>query len=391
MESGLYIHIPFCSHHCGYCGFAVSARHVEDQPFHDRYIAAILRELQLQLRRFPDLQFSTLYMGGGTPSQLGIPEIEKLFRGIAAHIPFAALREITFECNPEDIHRTPSLIDALHGLGVTRLSVGLQTLSEKGLQILERKSTRTMMEQAGDILENKWRGRSLSYDLMIGWPGQTVREFQSMDLEFLRRCRFEHISLYILNYERGTRLERNRKRSLVQPLDEDISANIWECWLDAATTLGLVHYEISNFSKEGHKSLHNRNTWRGLPYLGLGCGAVSRVGRVRWTNPATPELYLKKIAQGRPPAVAAEYLTPTLSWQEDLFLSMRFEEGLDATAFKHMHGVNPQHVLGDKLSVWREQGWLKADALAFTSKGWTLFDALVSDWMLLIEKNSLGA
>ena len=385
-EAGLYLHVPFCRHHCGYCGFAVTEKGAADRALQRQYVEAMLRELEMRLRWHPGLAFTTLYIGGGTPSILAETELRFLFSELGHLIDFAHLREITFEANPEDLLARPELPPLLRELGATRLSVGLQTLSPQGLEALERRARPEAILELSRALPRSFAG-DVCYDFILGWPGQTREAFAARDLRFLREATYHHLSIYFLNYEPGTRLERDRRLGRVKPLPEDHQVDIWESWIAAAAERGLHHYEISSFARSGHESLHNRNTWRGRPYLGAGAGAVSRVGQVRWTNLRHPPGYLKKVAAQRFPAWQAEFLTPEIRWKEDLMLSLRWKQGIDPTSFAARHGFEPLRGMEKKLAEWKKNGWLAQDSgrLRLTPAGWLLADEIITDWMARLE------
>lgn len=318
---------------------------------------------------------------------LSVENIQFLFEQLDKEVGLNRFSEITFECNPEDILGQKSLLNVLQALPVSRLSVGLQTLSSAGLHVLERQATPDKIEKVADMLESEWK-KSLSYDFLAAWPTQEKSHFETCDIEFLKRRHYHHISLYLLSFERGTRMERDRRKGLIHQLSDDDGAELWERWQQVAKEKGLLHYEISNFALPGHESQHNMSTWQGQPYLGLGSGAVSRVGKVRWTNLVTPKLYMDKIQQKRPAAAQAEYLTPEITWQESLFLGLRHSDGLNLDDFNREFGFYPLDVLGDKAQRWKTEGYLSNNKdCAFTEKGWSLFDDLISDWMLSIENH----
>lgn len=355
-----------------------------------RYIEALFREYDLRLgkKEWAGSLFSTWYIGGGTPSQLGPGGVDQLFKEMNRRQALSTFSEITFECNPEDLMQYPELPAQLYRLGVNRLSVGVQTTQLRGLQVLDRRCEVGDVYKSADLLERDFKG-SLSYDFMLGWPGQTVEDFVSGDLVFLKERHFDHLSIYFINYEPGTTLERDRRKGRFQPLSEDVEADLWDQLLPVMSDKGLEAYEISSFAAEGQRSIHNRNTWRGHPYLGLGCGAVSRAGRVRWTNLARAESYVAKLENRLYPVAEAEYLTIKMQMQEKLMLSLRHIEGLARDDFREFHTFDPCEILGEKWFFWRDRGWLLEEEgrVRMSPEGWRRYDAILSDWFLALDDN----
>lgn len=385
--TGLYLHIPFCRHLCGYCAFAKTDKGAFSEPHQLTYLDALQKEFSFYQNHISDA-LKTLYIGGGTPSRLTEASLEKLLSFLNKHLDFDHLSEKTFEINPEDLIERPDLIYQLQYHGINRVSMGIQTFSDQGLKILERKTTTDQNLQAMELLYSKFKGR-ISIDLILGWPSQTL-ECLEKDLDKLSNFPIGHYSTYLLNYEPGTRLERDRKKGRFTCLDEDTLADIWEAFQSHCQTQNYQHYEISSFCLDGQHSQHNCSTWEGHPYLGLGAGAVSRLVTTRWTNYKTPEQYISHCQSGQLPKVETEEITPQMHWEEDLLLSLRHDKGLDLTRFKQQHGLDLEHICKKDLQLGLEQGDFKIhqNKLSMTPKGWQLFDHWLSDWMLLLEAAS---
>ena len=386
--SSLYVHIPFCRHRCGYCAFAVSTKGHDDRGLHQRYIRGLGKELSRRVRRHPQLRFRTLYIGGGTPSRLHPEDMELLFATLKKELPFWSWEEVTFELNPEDLEHYPDYPTFLQKEGVTRLSLGTQTTSAAGLKVLERETTPEQVLNSVASVRSKFKG-SLSLDLIMAWPGQTLDMLEQEDLPFLDATQPDHLSIYLLNVEPGTKLDRDRRKGLIQLLDDDSSASLWERLLQHMNEMGYEHYEISNFCRAGQASLHNTLTWRGHSYLGIGMGAVSQVGPVRWTNMAAPELYLRKLEQDRWPVASAEFITPQIRWEEALLLGLRHREGLELEKLTELlaRPLPKNFINSIQMGINEGELSLENDWLRFTQKGWSRFDAWVSDWMLILESS----
>jgi putative oxygen-independent coproporphyrinogen III oxidase len=386
-DSSLYIHIPFCRHRCGYCAFAVSTKGQDDREVHRNYLRALEQELvRRKVKHGNHIKYRTLYIGGGTPSRLHPEECKALFEMISRHFNRNDWEEVTYEINPEDLEVFPSYPQVLQSLGVTRISLGTQTTSSAGLKILERQTDPQQVKNSVVRIRDHFHG-SLSLDLIIGWPGQTLEMLEGDDFPFLRLMNPDHLSIYILNIEPGTKLERDRRKGKIKILDEDLSASLWEALLKYMQQQGYQHYEISNFCKPGHHSLHNTLTWRGHCYLGLGVGAVSRMGKTRWTNVATPELYVRKLDSNRWPVASAEAVLGNIVWQEALLLSLRHREGLRLDQLSACFAEPLPKRFWESVALAETQGEVKIvdQVLYFTSRGWSRFDAWISDWMLILE------
>jgi oxygen-independent coproporphyrinogen-3 oxidase len=393
-DSSLYIHIPYCRHKCGYCAFAVSTRGQNDDIEHSQYIHAMEWELNKRLEKWHDqLKLRTLYIGGGTPSRLSVKNIQGLFNMIRKSTDAQSWEEITFEINPEDLVEKPELPLVLEDLGVQRISLGTQTTSPHGLKALERKTNPEQVLKSVQQIRSQFKG-SLSLDLIMGWPGQQLQNLQQDDLPFLERVQPDHLSIYLLNVEPGTKLERDVRKQRIELLPDEDSAALWEALTEDMERRGYKHYEISNFCRPGHPSLHNTLTWREHPYLGIGCGAVSRYGIARWTNLVTPKLYMGKIAQERWPVAHGEALSPDIQWQETLLLNLRHREGLKLSKFESkLQKASIPHIpksMHQSISTGIAEGdlQLKGETLTFTPNGWSRFDAWISDWMLMIEDSN---
>jgi putative oxygen-independent coproporphyrinogen III oxidase len=385
-EAGLYIHIPFCSSECGYCAFAKQEDSLELKKDRKKFIGSLIKELEIQFKKYSsELNFTTLYIGGGTPSLLNSNEVRELINNIR-HIVGGGFKEISYDCNPEDLVNNKSYVQVLDEVGVNRLTIGVQTLSSIGLTVLERKANKENIIQMAEELPNQFSGQ-ISYDLILGWPKQTVEEFIMYDEPFLKKHKFDHLSLYLLNVEPGTRLKRDIKHKRLSVISDDDSANIWEKCLAVTRECEMHQYEISSFCKNGKKSLHNTNTWKGLPYLGIGPGAVSRVGTNRWTNTKIYDKYMRKINQNESATETVELINAKIAWQDELIFSMRHEEGIDLDAFNNRHKLDLYHIAKSNIECGIKEKHLSfsGNILKFTPLGWNYFDAYISDWMNLLD------
>ncbi|MBI3551676.1 MAG: radical SAM family heme chaperone HemW [Elusimicrobia bacterium] len=313
---GLYVHIPFCSVKCFYCDFTAFAGQGRSVA---RYLGALAAEARLKSGRVPD----TLYVGGGTPSELSAPQIGELFDLIARAYPQSRFQESTFEANPEST--TAEKLSVLRSCGVTRLSLGAQTLDDALLKGIGRRHT------AADLVDvyrqaRTFEGWSISIDLMYGLPGQTVLSFLK-SLDDVLALEPEHLSLYGLQVEDRTLFSKRG----VEPEDDACRA-MYEDAIDRLNAAGYRHYEISNFAKPGFESKHNRIYWHDGEYVGLGCGAASFLDGVRSTSIDRLIPYCEAVEAGRLPTAQEEWLSGRDKLGETAMLGLRLVDGFEPGA-----------------------------------------------------------
>jgi oxygen-independent coproporphyrinogen III oxidase len=299
--TGLYLHIPFCSVKCFYCDFAAFSG---QNKLAGRYLAALEAEAVL----FPPRAFDTLYVGGGTPSELSAEEIDRLLAAFPG--PF---EESTFEGNPESL--TPDKLEVLKRRGVTRVSIGLQTADEALLKSVGRRHSFADFVRAFEAAAPLDR----CVDLMYGLPGQTLESLRET-LDKVLELEPEHVSLYGLQVEDRTLFSKRAVEN-----DFELERAMFELALEKLAA--YKHYEIANFALSGHESRHNLNYWNDGEYVGLGCGAASHVGGVRSTNADRLERYLRDVEAGRRPIAESESLSGKEKLGEKAFLGLRKLDG----------------------------------------------------------------
>lgn len=311
--NGLYIHIPFCATRCIYCDF-YSTTHL---PLQDRYVDALCREMELRPDRSP---IATIYIGGGTPSQLSAENLARLFHYIYKVYDVDPGAEITMECNPDDIGP-----DMLAGLPVNRVSMGAQTFSDERLRFIRRRHTAAQVDHAIHLLRSQGIG-NISIDLMFGFPGETLADWQQ-DIDHVLSLHPEHISAYGLIYEEGTPLYRLLEQGKVKEIDEQLSLDMYGTLIDRLTAEGYEHYEFSNFALPGRRSRHNASYWHNVPYIGLGASAHSYdLGTRRW-NVADIRSYMESIEQGILP-YEEETLDDDTRYNDLITTALRTREGI---------------------------------------------------------------
>lgn len=322
---GLYIHVPFCGSICSYCHFARTADH--DRRARERYVDGALRELALRESRCEILgkrlrPLATAYLGGGTPSLLEPDLVRKLIEGTIATFTTTADFELTAEANPESL--TEALAETWIGLGIERVSLGVQSLREDVLGVLGRSCSPATARRALDLACRTFP--RVSADWILG-PG--LREDRLLDeLSEAADLGVEHFSVYILEIHEGTPLQRDVSSGRVKlPTD----AHTERLYLAAGRhleSIGFGQYEVANFSRPGAESRHNRSYWAGRPYLGLGPGAHGFWGRRRYANESSLEQWLAALDAGRIPEMAVDPLNRRARRLERAILALRTCAGL---------------------------------------------------------------
>ncbi|MDD5210734.1 MAG: radical SAM family heme chaperone HemW [Elusimicrobiales bacterium] len=319
MPPGLYVHIPFCRAKCGYCDFASA-------PGTPAEIDAFLGALAAESARYDGLagSFSTLYVGGGTPSLLSPEQLDRLF-GIIETLtgPLAALRESTFEANPESLDSEKAAL--LKRAGVNRVSLGLQAPQDALLKRLGRVAMSGDFLKAWDALRAAGFD-NLNADLMCGLPGQSQADFAEA-IAWLLKLKLEHVSFYALEVHEGTPFAAAGVKE-----DPESAADMYAAGAAALEAAGLARYEISNFARPGRQSLHNLNYWEQGDYLGLGPAAASCLGGERRANTADTDDYVKAALAGAPvPQQYRETLAGRARRAERIMLGLRKTAGIELT------------------------------------------------------------
>lgn len=329
--AGLYIHIPFCKSRCIYCGF-YSTTHLS---LRDSYVSALCHEMEMRSRNVLFQQLSTIYIGGGTPSQLSISHLHDIFKCVDNHFHVDDDAEITIECNPDDV--TPSFAEALREVPINRVSMGVQTFNDERLKFLRRRHSSEQVLEAIERLRKVGIG-NISIDLMFGFPNETIEEWDN-DIEQALNLHVEHISAYSLMYEEGTPLFIIRSKQIENGLvnqdeEDELSVKMYELLMEKLEKAGYEHYEISNFAlkKElgSYRSRHNSSYWQGIPYLGIGAAAHSYDIDSRQWNVADIQQYIQAIQRGEIPA-EREYLTDDMKYNDMVTTALRTKEGITLT------------------------------------------------------------
>jgi len=358
---GLYIHIPYCQSRCGYCSF-------NSRPLGDRdpavYVTGLIHEAEMARARYDCRRFETVFIGGGTPTILPPPDLERLFAGLSQWFDFADNAEISVEATPNraDFETFSILAD----LGVNRLSLGIQSFNDVTLKAIGR--SHSSSEAIRAIKAARTAGfDNLNLDLIRGLPEETAEDWRR-SLDTAIRQNPAHLSIYDLSIEPGSAFYRRRDR-LALP-DEDTLAAMDAITAELTAKNGFERYEISNYCRPGHKCRHNLNYWHNRPYLGLGAGAVSFLGEIRLTNTPDPDLYLRRLKNQRLPLAKFEILPGPARMRETVIMGLRMTAGVDLDLLREC-GYDPLEYYRDALPRLRGQGLITWDDhyLRLTAKG----------------------
>ena len=329
--AGIYVHIPFCASRCSYCDFFSTLRLADMGP---DYVEAVIAEARLRRDELRGSAVSTLYLGGGTPSQLPLRLLRRLIEGLRDAFDLENLEEFTIEANPDDV--TADWCALMPALGVNRVSMGVQSFEDEILRLIGRRHAAAQVVTAVDNLRNVGIS-NISLDLIYGLPGQTL-ESCSQSVEQAVALTPRHISAYGLTYEEGTRLWCQRERGEVVEVPEEQCLMMYRVLVERLRDAGYEHYEISNFAMPGYHSCHNSSYWNDVPYLGLGASAHSYDGKLRRSNPADLQRYISKVSSGEP-ACEVEVLSDSERYDERVMLGLRTSSGVDAEKLRADFGA----------------------------------------------------
>lgn len=372
--AGIYIHIPFCKKRCIYCDFFSTTQSEKKAA----YIEALCRELILRKDYIGNERVETIYLGGGTPSQLADKELAAIFNTIYRTYQVDGEAEITLEANPDDLR--PDYIRMLRTLPFNRISIGMQTFQDKMLKMLNRRHT---AEQAINAFygcrENGFQ--NISIDLMYGLPGET-EAIWTEDLQQAISMKPEHISAYHLIYEEGTVMWKLREAHRIEEADEDLSVNLFTRLIHTLKQNGYEHYEISNFCLPGYHSRHNSSYWTGKKYLGCGPSAHSYNGESRQWNIASLDGYIKGIKEGTEISEKEE-LDLYTRYNDFVLTSIRTSRGMPLNRLKAGFGEELYNYCRQMAQPHLAQGTMEIseESLKLTEKGIFVSDGIMSDLM----------
>ena len=367
-----YVHIPFCTQICYYCDF--SKVFIKNQPV-DSYLEHLLQEFHSY-----DIQkLRTLYIGGGTPTALSASQLEVLLEGLTKNLDLSMLEELTIEANPGDLDADK--IAVLQNSAVNRVSLGVQTFDDKMLKKIGRSHTEK------DIYENIDRLKlagfdNISIDLIYALPGQTMDQVKDNVAKAIA-LDIPHMSLYSLILENHTVFMNRMRRGKLPLPKEELEAEMFEYIIAELERAGFVHYEISNFSKQGFESRHNLMYWDNAEYYGIGAGASGYVDGVRYKNHGPIRHYLKAVEEGSA-RINEEHLSQREQMEEEMFLGLRKKSGVSMVRFEEKFERSFQELYGDIVKDLIQQGLMQVDGdrVRMTKRGLFLGDTVAERFIL---------
>ena len=374
--AGIYIHIPFCASRCIYCAFYSTT----SLDLRQRYVDAVCRETG---NRSQETGVRSIYLGGGTPSQLTISQLHQIFDALYKYNKVSEDAEVTIEVNPDDV--TADFVEGLRTLPINRVSMGAQTFDDERLRFLHRRHTAAQVAEAVQRLRAAGI-QNISIDLMYGFPGKTLADWEH-DIEAALALNVVHLSAYCLTIEEGTPLHMMMKRynedghtgdspQCVPLPDEETEREMYYTLKDRLEAAGFEHYEISNFAKPGFRSRHNSSYWNGTPYLGLGASAHSYDRNTRSWNIADIQHYIEGMERGER-LFDSEAIEGDTHYNDMVTVAMRTREGLDLKQLSEKHRdyclKNARHFI--------DNGLLKTNDnhLSLTRKGLFISDMILAE------------
>jgi len=370
---GFYIHVPYCATRCGYCDFnTYTATELGGGASQASYARTAIGEITLARKVLRDLDrpVDTVFFGGGTPTLLPAADLAALLAAVRDEFGLAPDAEVTTEANPESVG--PESLAALREAGFTRISFGMQSAAPHVLRVLDR--THTPGRALAAVAEAKAAGfEHVNLDLIYGTPGESVDDWRA-SLEQALSAEPDHVSAYALIVEDGTQLARRIRRGELPMPDDDDLADKYVLADDLLTAAGLDWYEVSNWARdEAARCRHNELYWRGDTWWGIGPGAHSHVGGVRWWNVKHPSAYGDRLAAAVSPAHARELLDPETRRVERVLLEIRLREGLPTDILDEPGRKAADNAIARDLLV------AEGSSLTLTRTGRLLADAIVRD------------
>ncbi|MDR0426965.1 MAG: radical SAM family heme chaperone HemW [Dysgonamonadaceae bacterium] len=367
--AGIYIHIPFCKTRCIYCDFFSSAK----KKGMAQYVTDLCKELSKRKSYLENKRIETIYLGGGTPSLLPASGLEKIFDEIKNifECDWNSM-EITLEANPDDI--TKDYLNTIKNLPFNRISIGVQSFNDEELKFLNRRHDARSARKAVKLCK-AFGFENISIDLMYGLPDQSMKNWkksiwQTVDLNI------QHISAYHLIYEEKTRLHRLLTIGKIHPVDDDRSLQMFEKLIDESADAGFEQYEISNFAKQGCRSIHNSSYWNGKHYLGIGASAHSFNGISRQWNRASFD-YLKSEPE-------MEIIDEKTAYNEFIITRLRTMKGINLPELETLFGEEKTNHIRkqSRIYIQKNQMEIRDSHLRLTRSGIFVSDGMMRDLMI---------
>lgn len=369
---GLYVHIPFCEKKCDYCDFVSYCTSTDVKL---QYINDLKKEIYLQAEKYKDVEVDSIFIGGGTPSNLPNGAIYSILSSIYTSFKVCVDAEITIECNPNSL--TIAKLQEYKKAKINRLSIGLQCYNNKLLKLIGRLHTTTDFDNAVKFAE-LIGFKNISADLILGVPKQKLHHIKR-ELKHLLKLGINHISAYSLIVEQNTKLAKNLDANIYKLPSEKIQLKMLNYTANYLQKNGLERYEVSNFAKQGYESKHNLKYWTNQQYLGLGVVSSSYIDNKRWKNTNNLQEYAKQFENGQLEQQELEVLDKQSQSEERIMLSLRTNVGLDVKQFKSDFNIDllqTKSKIIQKL-VAENFVFIKDDHLICTNKGYNLLNQII--------------
>ena len=365
--AGIYIHIPFCKKACHYCNF-----HFSTLKNYTTLVNAILKEIEINQKKFNNKNISTIYFGGGTPSIINNHHIEKIILQIKNKFKVHKLAEITLEVNPDDVSKEK--LKSWKKIGINRISLGVQTFNKNLLKKLNRIHTKEVALSAIDEIEKLYDNYSI--DLMFGIPDSS-KESVKRDLNILQKLDPPHVSIYNMTLEEKTVFYKLFKNNKISIPSEDSVLEQYDLILNLLESSGYENYEISNYAKKGYYSKHNSNYWKDEEYIGYGPSAHSYDGNYRYWNISDNKEYIKLIDQSKM-VFDREKLSLKEKVNEHILTRIRTNSGVSQKELLERFDVDIMKEKADEIMLLEKEKLLRIDKkiLTLTNKGKKLSDSI---------------
>jgi len=367
-----YIHVPFCAHRCGYCDFTLVAGR-------DDLIDAYLEALAIELTKLErPCEVDTLFFGGGTPTHLPAPELERLMTLARRWFPPAPGAEICVEANPAGLDDVK--IAVLAQAGVNRVSLGVQSFDDAVLKLLERDHRGA--EVPAVVERVRRRIPNIGLDLIFGVPGQSFGLWRDTLAQAIA-LRPTHVSTYGLTFEKGTAFQSRLNKGLLQRCDEEVERQMYALAMDELPRAGFEQYELSNFARPGFRSRHNEVYWAGRPFFGFGPGAARYAAGRRELNHRSVTTWINRVLAGQSPIAESEELSAEGRARELVMLNLRRGEGIHLAQFREQTGFDFRQLAGEALPRHLRQGLLEEcdGHIRLTREGRFLADTVFAEYV----------
>ncbi len=374
--AGIYIHIPYCKKACSYCNFHFSTNRKDKS----EVLKCINMELEMREAYLKNKSIDTIYFGGGTPSILNKSEINHILQTILNNYKVKETAEITLECNPDDLDEQ-TLIH-LKESGINRLSIGVQSFDERDLKLMNRSHSAKQSENCLKLAK-QIGFENITIDLIYGLPNQSLSDWEN-NLQKMFAFNTSHFSAYTLTIEDKTALKHLvEKKKVILPKEQIVLAQ-FKVLMQSAKTNGYVHYEISNFAKEGCFSKHNSSYWKSKNYLGIGPSAHSYNGKSRSWNISSNKKYIHNLIEGKG-CFQQERLSKKTRYNEYVFTSIRTIWGVNTKTIKTQFGIKYQSYFLKEVQKWEQQKRIKKskEIYTLTNSGKFISDSITADLFMI--------